>query len=202
MKNCCQMKNQDSNISGKEFSLTKIVYLVIFLIAIGMVILLGSDTFKSPEVTTSSNNTQMNNPHSSADMSKLQAIKELEDEVKANPSDLELLLKLGHLLNDSGFYEKAIENYKNYLKSKPTDTDVIVDMGVCYHQLGNNAEAIKSMEKAIKLNPDHQIANFNLGIVNISAGNHDEALKNWRRAVEIDPTSNIGKKAKDLLEQH
>lgn len=198
------MKEQDANTSGKELSLTKIIYLVIFLIVIGMVILLGSDTFKSPQISTNVDKSSMNDPHvhGSADMNKLQEIKDLEELVDTNPNDLESLLKLGHLLNDSGFYEKAIERYKSYLKVKPNDPDVIVDMGVCYHQLGKHGEAITAMESALKLEPDHQIANFNLGIVNISAGNHEEALNNWKRAVEIDPNSNIGKKAKSLLEQH
>ena len=75
-------------------------------------------------------------------------------------------------------------------------------MGVCYYQLGDTDSAIKTMESAVKMKPDHQIANFNLGIVNSAAGNHDKALEWWRKAVKIDPNSNIGKKAKDLLENH
>ena len=201
------MNNENKNIeTSKELSTTKIIYLVIALLFIGMVILLGSDTFNSPKVDLSVGNNvgQSNNEHihNGADLSKLQEIKSLEEKVAAEPNNTDALLKLGHLLNDSGFYEKAIERYKSYLKIKPNEPDVIIDMGVCYYQLGDLNSAIKTMEGAIEIKPDHQIANFNLGIVNSAAGNHDKALDWWRKAVEIDPNSNIGKKAKDLLENH
>ena len=198
------MKEKNSNMTGKEFSITKIVYIVLFLIIIGMVILLGSDTFKSPEISNTPTNIQQNNSdvHGGADLSKLQEISDLEKQLAANPSNSELALKLGHLLNDSGFHEKAIEKYKEYLKSDSQNTDVIVDMGVCYYQFGDLSSAITTMEGAIKIDPNHQIGNFNLGIVNLSAGNHDIAISYWKKAVEINPNSNIGQKAKNLIEQH
>ncbi len=201
------MNEKKLNIeNNKELSVTKIIYLVIFLLVIGMVILLASDTFNTPKVSpiVGNNTGQMNNEHvhNGADLSKLQEIKTLEETVAANPNNTDALLKLGHLLNDSGFYEKAIEQYKSYLKIKPNEPDVIVDMGVCYYQLGDTDSAIKTMESAVKIKPDHQIANFNLGIVNSAAGNHDIALEWWKKAVKINPNSNIGKKAKDLLENH
>ncbi len=198
------MKEKNSIMNQKEFSITKIVYLVLFLIIIGMVILLGSDTFKSPLVSTTPSNVQQNNAdvHGGADLSKLQEINDLEKQLEANPSNPELVLKLGHLLNDSGFHEKAIEKYKEYLKTNTQNTDVIVDMGVCYYQLGDFKSAISTMEGALKIDPNHQIGNFNLGIVNLSAGNHDIAIGYWKKAVEINPNSNIGQKAKSLIEQH
>ena len=126
----------------------------------------------------------------------------MEEKVATDPTNAGQLLKLAHLLNDSGFSAKAIERYKNYLKMQHDEPDVIVDMGVCYYQLSDYNSAIATMEKAIKINPNHQIANFNLGIVNSAAGNHDKALEFWRKAIEISPNSDIGKKAKDLLEKH
>ncbi len=201
------MKDNDKNIEeSKEFSTTKIIYLVIFLFILGMVILLGSDTFNSPKAKPIENKVQAKGNdqhiHDGADLSKLKEIKTLEESIAANPGNTEQLLKLAHLLNDSGFPEKAIERYKVYLSKKPNEPDVIVDMGVCYYVIGDNKTAIETMESAVKIDPDHQIGNFNLGIVNSAAGNHDEALKYWNKAIEINPNSSIGKKAKDLLENH
>lgn len=198
-------KNINSK-SEKEFSVTKLVYLALFLLIVGMVILLGSNTFKSPEVNSSlsapGEQVNSNEVHGGADLTKLQEIMDIEKQIESNPANSELVLKLGHLLNDSGFYEKAIERYKDYLKKKPKDVDVLVDMGVCYYQLGDFNTAISTMKRAIELDPQHQIGNFNLGIVNLSAGNHDIALEYWKKAAEIDPTTNIGMKAKSLIEQH
>ncbi len=196
------MENRNKSIA---LSNTKIIYLVIFLLFVGMVILYAGGTFVTPKVDRSKvvKNTSANeNVHNSADMTALNEIKSLESMVSNNPNDLESLLKLAHLLNDSGFYQKAIENYNKYLGKKSTDVDVIIDMGVCYFQLGNYDTAMRTMEKGISLNPKHQIAHFNLGIVSSAQGDHDNAIKYWNKAVEINPTSNIGTKAQSLLDNH
>ncbi len=196
------MENINKNIA---LSNTKIIYLVIFLLLVGMVILYAGGTFVTPKIdrTKVVNNTSTNdNVHNSADMTALNEIKSLESMVSNNPNDLESLLKLSHLLNDSGFYQKAIENYNKYLEKNSTNVDVIIDMGVCYFQLGNYDTAIKTMEKGISLNPKHQIAHFNLGIVSSAKGDHDNAIKYWKNAVDINPTSNIGIKAQNLLDNH
>jgi len=196
------MENRNKNIA---LSNTKIIYLVIFLLLVGMVILYAGGTFVTPKIdrTKVENNTSTNdNVHNSADMTALNEIKSLESMVSNNPNDLESLLKLSHLLNDSGFYQKAVENYNKYLEKNSTNVDVIIDMGVCYFQLGNYDTAIKTMEKGISLNPKHQIAHFNLGIVSSAKGDHDNAIKYWKNAVDINPTSNIGIKAQNLLDNH
>ncbi len=198
------MENKTSN-NKQNISTVKIVYLVIFLLLVGMIILYAGGTFVTPKVDNSKvvNNTKANNQvRNSADMTALNEIKSLESNVKNNPNDLTALLKLAHLLNDSGFYQKAIDNYNKYLEEESNNVDVIIDMGVCYYQLGNYDAAIKTMEKGITLNPKHQIAHFNMGIVSSAKGDHDNALKFWKKAIDINPTSNIGIKAKDLLDNH
>jgi hypothetical protein len=108
------MENTNKNITLNS---TKTVYLVIFLLLIGMIILFAGGTFVSPKIDKSKvvNNTAPNdNVHNSADMTALNEIKSLETMVSNNPNDLGSLLKLAHLLNDSGFYQKAIENYSKY----------------------------------------------------------------------------------------
>lgn len=196
------MKNTNQNIA---LNTTKLIYLVIFLLLVGMIILFAGGTFITPKIDRSKvvNNSMPNdNIHNSMDMNALNEIKTLESLVSNNPKDLKPLLKLAHLLNDSGFYQKAIENYNKYLEKDAANVDVIIDMGVCYYQLRNYDTAIKTMLKGILLNPKHQIAHFNLGIVNSAKGNHDEAVNYWKKAVNINPTSNIGTKAQSLLDNH
>jgi len=198
------VENENINIE-KSLSSTKIIYLIILLLFIGMVILYAGGTFKTLKIekSTVANNTPTNtNAHNGADMTALNEIKMLENKVNDNPNDLNSLLKLSHLLNDSGFYQKAIESYKKYLEKDSKNVDVIIDMGVCYYQLGDYNSAISTMEKGIALNPKHQIAHFNLGIVSSANGDHDNAMKYWEKAVKINPSSDIGIKAKDLLDNH
>ncbi|MCF6268259.1 MAG: tetratricopeptide repeat protein [Melioribacteraceae bacterium] len=196
------MGNKNNNLA---LSTTKIIYLIIFLLIVGMVILDAGGTFVTPKTVYSNGadkSSANDHVHNSADMTTLAEIKSLENIVDNNPNDIESLLRLSHLLNDSGFYQKAIDSYKKYLDKKPTDVDVIIDMGVCYYQLKNYDLAIKTMENGISINPKHQIANFNLGVVSFANGDHDNAVKYLENAIDINPTSNIGINAKKLLDNH
>ena len=85
---------------------------------------------------------------------------------------------------------------------QPRDADARVDMGVCYYNLGDFNTAITEMETALKYNPHHQIALLNLGIVNLSAGNLEKSKEWLEKAVNENPNTDVGKRAKELLESH
>jgi tetratricopeptide (TPR) repeat protein len=195
--------DKNKNDSKKVLSNTKILYVGIGLILLGFVILYGAGVFNQPELPSDANlSNPAGDPHGGIDMSSLQQINTLEERVSQNPSDYESTLKLAHLLNDSGFYEKAIGYYKRYLDKHPENADVHVDMGVCYFELRDYDNAVKQMKTAIGYVPNHQIAHFNLGIVNFSFEKEEEALNWWRKAIEIDPNSQIAKKAEELINQN
>ncbi len=190
-----------NSLNGKELSFKKIIYIVLLLIAVGGVILYSSGVFNEPEIAESETQS-FEDVHKGVDLSNLQQINALENELKANPDDKEKILTLAHMLNDAGFKQKAIERYKEYLKLDSSNADVLVDMGVCYYDMQDYTEAEKWMKEALKYQPRHQIAHLNLGIVSLTSGKHDEAIEWWRKAVEIDPNNNIGKKAEELINSH
>ncbi len=197
-------KKSDNSEKPKTISTTKIIYSIIGLFLFGSIILVSSGIFDKPAPVQSNAtvNADPNNPHAGHDLTQLERITELQKTVDANPNDLNSLLDLAHLLNDSGFKEKAIERYEQYIKKNSKVADVWVDMGVCYYELGKNIEAISKMEKALTIEPKHQIAHLNLGIVNFSSGNKEKALTWWKKALEINPNSEIGKRAQELINQH
>lgn len=179
----------------------QIVYLVVGLVIIGLILLYSSGVIESSSSTAPIQN--RNEAGSDIKLENIQAINQLEELVKNSPNDLDNLLKLGNLLFDSGFYERAIVHYQRYLKSKPDAADVIVDMGVCYFQTEKYENAISNFKKGIELNPKHQTAYLNLGVVyKFGLNNKTEAIKWWKKAVELDPASEVGKKAQDFLNQN
>lgn len=195
--------NLENPIVEKKISLIKLLYIIIGLVVIGFVILLSTGLFDKVKSTTSSNNLEnIQDFHSGVDLSSLQRINVLEEKTKNDPNDHASLIELAHLLNDSGFKEKAIEKYKIYLKVHPEDADVLVDMGVCYYEMTKYEEALKWMKEALKFQPKHQIAHLNIGIVSLSSGNHDEAIEWWKKAAEIEPNNNVGKRAQELINSH
>ncbi|MFC2134514.1 tetratricopeptide repeat protein [Bacteroidota bacterium] len=187
---------------SKVISNGKLFYIITALVLIGLLNLFSAGVFDSPTYVGSTVQNNTADPHQGVDLSSLQEINNLQDRVKNNPGDHQSILKLAHLRNDSGFYEDAIKDYQSYLKLRPFEADVIVDMGVCYYQLNDFENAIATMKQALKLNSKHQIAHFNIGIVNFASGNKEEAISWWKKTVELDASTNIAKKAKELINTH
>jgi hypothetical protein len=62
--------------------------------------------------------------------------------------------------------------------------------------------AIQEMTTVFEANPRHQSADFNLGIVTLSSGQSLLSNEWFKRAVDIDPESELGKRARNIMEQH
>lgn len=192
-------KDADKKDQIKKLSGTKLIYISLFLILVLAVLLYSSGVFDQPAAPAASQD--VSGFHGGVDLQNLQRINDLESELKQNP-DQKKLLELAHLLNDSGFKEKAIEKYKEYLKNDSRNPDVLVDMGVCYYDLGNYDDAVRQMKEALKYKSDHQIAHLNLGVISIAAGKHDDAVEWWKKTVAINPNSEIAKRAQELINSH
>lgn len=163
------------------------------------IIMYATGTFDSPQISQTSLPTQSG---SGVDLNNLNMINQLEEKLKLNPEDYKTLLELAHLKNDSGLFEQAIMNYKTYLERHPEDADARIDMGVCYFNLRDYDNAKKEMLKALEYSPKHQIGHLNLGVVTLSAGNREESKDWFQKAIEIDPTTEVAKRAEELLKSH
>lgn len=192
-----------SNNSKKQITRFQLVTTAVILVAFGTFVLIASGIFDSPSVKNDEHvHTNSAMPNSSTNLNVINEINKLENIVKSNPSNHEALLNLGHLLNDNGYFDRALVKYELYLKDHPDNVDVIVDMGVCYFELKKYDKSINVIKSALEIDPKHQIANFNLGIVNFANNNIAEAKLWWEKARDINPSSNIGKKAEELLKSN
>ena len=186
----------------KKFD-TKKIYLIIAVISIFiLIILFSSGVFDSSLTTVNTNVNPNQSSGSGIDLGSLQNINNLEAKLSANPDDTKTLLELAHLNNDSGFYEKAIPLYQSYLEKFPENADARIDMGVCMYNIGEYDNAIREMKKALEYEPKHQIGHLNLGVVNLTAGNVDVAKGWFQKAVDLGPDTDVGKRAKELLNSH
>lgn len=195
--------------------------------AVGAILLAVVGYFIYDEVQRNSStpanvqSTPLNFPSQQAPLSPpskdiLDAIARLEATVKNNPNDPGAKLLLANALHDGALHDgrlftRAIEAYRSYLKEKPGDPNARVDLGICYFELGKIdstqseglfAQAINEMETTMKNNSKHQAGAFNLGIVYLYSGNMLESNKWLKKAVDLNPESDLGKRAKTILEQH
>jgi hypothetical protein len=143
-------------------------------------------------------------------------IEQLQKTVDAEPNNAAALLRLANALHDQSSASpqllfRSVEAYKKYLALRPDDPDARVDLGICYFYLTRLdttragqlfSMAINEMQTVVKGHPNHQGAAFNLGVVSLNAGNTEEAGKWLKKAVEINPNSDMGVRAKKLIEQH
>jgi tetratricopeptide (TPR) repeat protein len=188
--------NEEKALDNKKIFIISSVVIVVFILALNF-----SGVFDSG---IQKNVVQVKEQSSSSGVSlaNMEEITKLENQVTANPDDMESTLHLSHLLQDSGLFERAITNYKKYLTKNPDNADARVDMAICYYNLGDNTTAISEMETALKYSPKHQIAHLNLGIVNLAARNVDASKEWFKKTTELDPNSEAGKRATELLSSH
>jgi predicted Zn-dependent protease len=204
-----RMESTKHKISGKkihpnETPTSWLLKLVLGFVVIAAIAVVGYEFFiEKGTSTVSTQQVPAQTMTLSGEMAQKQAeIQAMEKEVAAHPNDLALTLQLANFLHDGLFYERAIPYYKMFLAKNQGDADARVDLGICYKELGNYSEAKKEMKDALKYVPKHLHANFNLGVVCLSEGSLHEASEWFKKTVALDSTSEVGKRAQQLLIQH
>ncbi len=192
-------KKEKTLSEEKKININKLLFLVGGIVVVGIAVIIFSGIFKNAPVEKSNIQSQQG---TQIDLATVQQINEFEENVKADTTNVTNVLQLAHRLNDSGFFLRAIDYYKMYLRAETKNADVWIDLGVCYFELKKYDEAKLNMRKGLKINPNHQIGLFNLGIVNFSQGITDSAKYWWNKALSINESSEIGKRAKQLLESN
>jgi cytochrome c-type biogenesis protein CcmH/NrfG len=114
----------------------------------------------------------------------------LEQEVAANPTNVNAWTQLGHVYFDTSQYAKAIRAYEKSLELRPDDANVLTDLGVMYRRNGQPEKALEAFDRAIAVAPRHEQARFNKGIVlRYDMNDREGAVKIWEELLEINPNA-------------
>jgi Tfp pilus assembly protein PilF len=196
-------EGQRSTYLGTQAKIVAVVVVLIVGVALAFELLTG--TKNRPVPPQAQNPSQMDQggaQRQGANMAALPQIEQMEAQLKANPSDHELMLRIANVLQDNRFFDKAIAYYRQYLEHHPGSADALVDLGICYHDTGQLEEAKKTMTKALDIDPKHVNAHFNLGIVALNKGDVEEANTWFRKTIALSPSSAVGQRAQQLLTPH
>ena len=87
----------------------------------------------------------------------------------------------------SGEWEKALQNYTKAAELNPDNPDIYNNKGVIYKELGQYDQAIEEFLRAVYLKPDYGKAYNNIGVVYYLKKNYNGAIQNYQKAIEIDP---------------
>lgn len=127
-----------------------------------------------------------------SDLSSEQArtILSLEQQVAANPANVEAWTQLGHIYFDTNNPAKAIKAYEKSLELRPNDPNVLTDLGVMYRRSGQPEKALAAFDQAMSIAPGHEQARFNKGVVlRYDLNDREGAVKAWEELLKINPNA-------------
>jgi len=123
-------------------------------------------------------------------------------QLRTDPDNQDLLVKIGNIYYDTQQFPTAIEYYQRALKAKPTDTSVRTDMATAYWYAGNPDTAIAEFKHALADEPNKPNTLFNLGVVQWQ-GKMDvqAALATWQKLLDTNPNYEGKGKIVELMAQ-
>ena len=112
----------------------------------------------------------------------------LEQEVAANPTNVNAWIRLGNLYYDTKNYPKAINAYEKSLELSPDNPGVLTDLGTMYRYNDQPEKALEAYNRAIAVNPNHEQSRYNKGLVlYFNLNDRDGAMKAWKELLNIHP---------------
>ncbi len=114
----------------------------------------------------------------------------LEEQVRANPKDVEAWIQIGHINFDKQEHQAAITAYEKALAINPANAPVLTDLGIMYRRTGKPEEAIRRFDAAIAVDPKLENPRYNKGIVLMhDMDDRDGAIAAWEELLEVNPTA-------------
>lgn len=117
-----------------------------------------------------------------------QAIQELNEALKLDPSFGPALNNLAYTYTEIGNFEKALEYFQKYAALLPGDANPVDSMAELYFRMGKLDESIAKYEEALKLKPDFLASNNGLAYVHALKEDYQEALGFIEQFITIAPS--------------
>lgn len=129
--------------------------------------------------------TPVETPSPPIDMARVRL---LQDELKANPKNVEALAELGNIQFDQKNFKQAVDWYTRALDVRPDDINLRTDLGTAMFYDNRFDDAIAQFRKTLEANPTHPQALFNIGVALVHGKNDLQgALQSWEKLVETNP---------------
>lgn len=115
------------------------------------------------------------------------AMKELEDILAEDPTDLDAQLRVALILGEQKAYPKAIERLTEILKARPAELKVRDYLGYIYEESKNTEKAIETYAFNVQLEPTFFEGHLHLGVLYYRLKKFPEATEHLGRAVALNP---------------
>ena len=126
----------------------------------------------------------------------------LLDNLKSDPSNPDLLARIGNIYYDVKHYPEAIDYYERSLKLPPATAAVRTDMATAYWYSGNADKALAEFNKALTYEPNKANTLFNIGIVKWQSKNDAAgAIAVWQKLLDTNPNYEARDKVQQMIDQ-
>ena len=116
---------------------------------------------------------------------RAEAIRLLNDVIKANPGNADARLLLGSVLQETGDRDGSIAQLTEAVRLRPRSAEAQNALGEAYNAFGDLEAARPHFEKAVQLDPKLAQAHINLGAVLVQAGEFGPAATHLDRAIAL-----------------
>ena len=126
----------------------------------------------------------------------------LLDNLKSDPSNPELLARIGNIYYDVKQYPAAIDYYERSLKLQPANAAVRTDMATAYWYEGHADAALAEFNKALTFEPNKANTLFNIGVVKWQSKNDAAgAIAVWQKLLDTNPNYEARDKVQQMIDQ-
>jgi tetratricopeptide (TPR) repeat protein len=115
------------------------------------------------------------------------AMKELEDLIAEDPSDLDAQLRMALIQGELKEYPKAIDRLTQILKARPAELKVRDYLGYLYEESKDTQRAIETYTFNVQLEPTYFEGHLHLGVLYYRLKKFPEATEHLGRAIAINP---------------
>ncbi len=140
-------------------------------------------------------------PPNHPDLAAMEHIKELEDQLKNDPHNGELMVHLANSYFDIGRFDRAIAFYKKAIAHKMSTPEVLIDLGVSYFNISKMDSALIFVDEALKIKPDHRLALLNKGVIEFNLGRYNAAINSWQKLIQLHPGTKEATNAKEFIKE-
>jgi tetratricopeptide (TPR) repeat protein len=114
------------------------------------------------------------------------AMHELDEAIKSNPSSVEAQLTLSDVLDAQAKYMQSLEAAKAAVRNDEASAQAHEKLSRAYVRLLNFDEALRQAQQAATLDPQSSMAMYWMGVVNEKSGGRvDQAEQFYRKAIEL-----------------
>ena len=128
-------------------------------------------------------------------------VKQLEENIKKNPSDVASLTELGNMQNDHGNFEEAVKWYRQAVALEPKNMDLHNYLGEALFQGNHIEESLAAFKAGLDVSPTNPEALFDYGYV-LLMGRKDSAgaIQSWEKLIQTNPSFDQLDRVRQLID--